>query len=117
MGGRKYPVQDTESVLERFSAKVPQAKAEYESFIAAGFAQGTREELRGGGLIRSMGGIAKFLLLDGEHREAADERILGGGDFVESVLEMCEPVRACESVTLAEIWMSQKKQSMASIDL
>ena len=103
MGAREYAVQDTASVLERFSAKASKAREEYESFIVAGFAQGTREELRGGGLIRSMGGLANLLLQDGEHREAADERILGGGDFVESVLGMCEPVKASESAAISEI--------------
>jgi hypothetical protein len=42
-----------------------------------------------------MGGLYKLLLRDGEHHEAADERILGGGDFVESVLGNCEPVKEC----------------------
>jgi putative transposase len=103
LGSREFPVQDTGAVLERFSAKAPKAKTEYESFIVAGFTQGTREELRGGGLIRSMGGLGKFLLRDSEHREAADERILGGGDFVESVLGNCEPVKASETVMIFQI--------------
>jgi putative transposase len=107
MGAREYPVQDAGSVLQRFATRVAQAIPEYESFIAAGFAQGTREELRGGGLIRSMDCLAKLLLSDNEHREAADERILGGGDFVESVLGMCEPVKVFENnilfVILAEV--------------
>ena len=94
MGHREYPVQDTVSVLERFSGKAAQARAEYESFIADGFSQGNREELRGGGLIRSIGGFEKFLLRNDEPHEASDERILGGGDFVESVLGMCEPAKA-----------------------
>lgn len=103
MGAREYPIQDTESVLERFSGRDLKAKTEYESFIAAGFTQGAREEFQGGGLIRSMGGLAKLLLRDDGLREAADERILGGGDFVESVLEICEHVKTPETVTLSEI--------------
>ena len=96
MGNREYPVQDTGAVLERFSGKATQAEGEYESFIADGFSQGNREELRGGGLIRSIGGLEKFLLRNDEHHEASDERILGGSDFVESVLGMCEPVKESE---------------------
>ena len=103
MGGRQYPIQDTGSVLERFSVTLSKARSEYESFIAARLYQGTREELRGGGLIRSAGGLEKLLLRDSDHREAADERILGGGDFVESVLGMCEPVVTSETVSVAEI--------------
>jgi putative transposase len=103
MGTREYLIQDTHSVIERFSTKASKAKAEYEKFISEGFAQGTREELRGGGLIRSMGGLAKLLLREVDHREVADERILGGGDFVESVLGACEPAEASGSVTVFEI--------------
>lgn len=103
MGGRKYPIQDTGSVLERFSVTASSARKQYESFVAARLYQGTREELRGGGLIRSAGGLEKLLLRGVEHGEAADERILGAGDFVESVLGMCEPVVASETVSVAEI--------------
>ena len=116
MGAREYPIQDTGSILERFSAKASKARAEYERFIEAGFAQGTREELRGGGLIRSMGGLAKLFLRDSEHREAADERILGGGDFVESVLGACEPVNASESVTIIEILAEVADRTGVSAD-
>jgi putative transposase len=103
MGSRPYPVQDTGSVLERFSTTLSKAKTEYEGFMAAEFAQGIREDLRGGGLIRSAGGMAKLLLRDSEHREAADERILGSGEFVESVLDTCEPVAVSETITVADI--------------
>ena len=103
MGFREYAVQDTKSVLERFSVNFSKTRAEYERFIEEGFTQGTREELRGGGLIRSMGGLDKLLFRDGEHREAADERILGGGDFVESVLGNCEPVKAFGSENVSTI--------------
>ena len=42
--------------------------------------------LRGGGLIRSAGGTAAIMARSPEERDLWDERILGGGDFVETVL-------------------------------
>ena len=103
MGKRRYPIQDSKAVLERFSATVSKARTEYERFVSARFAQGTREELRGGGLIRSAGGLSKLLFRGSEDREAADERILGSGEFVESVLGQCEPVETAETISISEI--------------
>ena len=56
--------------------------------MEAGKGLGPRPELVGGGLIRSLGGWSAVLSLrqKGE-AEAYDERILGGGDFVQAVLE------------------------------
>ena len=116
MGARVSAVQDTKSVLERFSPNSSKTRAEYESFIEEGFAQGTREEFRGGGLVRSMGGLYKLLLRDGEHHEAADERILGGGDFVESVLGNCEPVKACENEMVSTILAEVADRTGVSVD-
>ncbi len=103
MGRRQYPIQDLGPVLERFSATLPKARAEYEDFVAVRFAQGTRDELRGGGLIRSAGGVSKLLLRDVEDREASDERILGSGDFVESILGQCEPEEPSSSISIDEV--------------
>ena len=89
----------------------PQARDEYERFIADGFSQGTRDELRGGGLVRSMGGFAKFLFRGDEPHEAADKRILGGGDFVESVLGMCEPTNTSDDMAIAEIMAEVVKRT------
>lgn len=86
LGKRKFASQDVESVLARFSERRHAAIASYRDFMAAGYDQGRREELRGGGLIRSMGGLAAILSQSPEERQASDERILGSGEFVESVL-------------------------------
>lgn len=86
MGRRDYDVQDVDAVLKRFSDRRKNAIAGYGGFMAAGLTQGRIEELRGGGLIRSIGGIAAMMTRGPEERELSDERILGSGDFVESVL-------------------------------
>ncbi len=52
-----------------------------------GLSQGRREELTGGGLIRSLGGWteARDILKDRDHM-MSDERILGNSDFVDFVI-------------------------------
>ena len=86
IGRQEYEAQDVESVLKRFSDKRKIAITGYSGFVEAGLNQGRREDLRGGGLIRSIGGIAAMMSRGTEERELSDERILGSGDFVESVL-------------------------------
>jgi REP element-mobilizing transposase RayT len=86
IGRQEYEAQDVESVLMRFSDKRKVAITGYNGFVGDGLNQGRREELRGGGLIRSIGGIAAMMSRGFEERELSDERILGSGDFVESVL-------------------------------
>jgi len=86
MGEREYSDQDVDAVLARFSKRKKAALDGYIDFVTAGFYQGRREELRGGGLIRSSGGMTELFARNPEEREPSDERILGSGDFVKSVL-------------------------------
>ncbi len=86
MGKRQYDAQDVNEVLSRFSDKRNKSIPAYDGFVAAGLHQGRREELRGGGLIRSSSGIAALTTQKPDERELSDERILGSGNFVESVL-------------------------------
>jgi len=103
LGKRDYPVQDVDEVLGRFSDRRPSALQEYRSFVEAGIDQGAREDLRGGGLVRSAGGIAAVMARGIEEREAADERILGSGDFVDSVLEAKEKAAGSSIVSVNSI--------------
>ena len=60
----------------------------YRQFMEEGVLQGRRDDLTGGGLIRSLDG--KTLLQEGpkaEGKQLFDDRILGDGPFVEEVLE------------------------------
>lgn len=77
--------------------------AGYRQFVASGFEQGTRDELRVGGLVRSAGGLAQVMLRSGEERELAAERILGGGDFIASVLKDYDVSRATTQISIEEI--------------
>jgi putative transposase len=86
MGKRKYPIQNIDDVLAMFSTKRSEAIGRYQEFVAEGIGHGTRKDLQGGGLIRSSGGITALLARNSEEHEAADDRILGSGEFVEMVL-------------------------------
>jgi putative transposase len=87
MGKAKREWQDTDYILGFFGEGEAGARKRYESFVKEGAKQGRREELTGGGLIRSLGGWteARDALKGGVH-VMSDERILGDSDFVDSIL-------------------------------
>ena len=86
MGKVKRPWQNTGYVLSFFGSS-GNSRRNYLYYVKKGIDQGRRPELVGGGLIRSMGGWSEVLAnrRRGE-REAADQRILGDGDFVNQVI-------------------------------
>lgn len=87
VGQRDFDCQDVESILVCFGDELGKARREYCNFLAAGFNQGIREDLRGGGFIRSARGTDKFAKRKGGEDDApADSRILGSGEFVEQIL-------------------------------
>lgn len=73
--------QNVREVLGRFDEDIPRARQLYREFVGDGIPLGTREDLIGGGLRRSQGRRAR------EDRESFDERILGGGVFVDRLRE------------------------------
>jgi len=87
MGKVKREWQDTGYVLGYFDKRQDEARKQYESFVKLGVTQGRREELAGGGLIRSLGGwtAARDAVKGGVHI-MSDERILGDSAFVDSVI-------------------------------
>ncbi len=91
MGKVKREWQDTDYVLGYFGKSKRKARKEYESFVKEGFRQGRKNELTGGGLIRSLGGWieAREFLKSGVHI-MSDERILGDSDFVDSIISQSE---------------------------
>jgi putative transposase len=88
MGRKKRPWQDVEYVLGYFGESVRSARKAYVAYVEEGVEQGRREELRGCGLIRSLGGWSevKRLREKGSDHVMSDERILGDSGFVDSVL-------------------------------
>jgi len=91
MGKTKREWQDTDYVFGYFGKSDRQARKEYETFVKEGLQQGRKEELTGGGLIRSLGGWteAREVLKGGVHI-MSDERILGDSDFVDSIISQSE---------------------------
>lgn len=96
LGKRSRPWQETDAVLGRFDRRERAARSQYEAFVRDGATRGRRPELVGGGLIRSAGGWSEVLSLRHKgNKIAADERILGGSEFVERLLaEATEGMRA-----------------------
>lgn len=114
MGHRDYSAQDVETVLNRFSSRRKAAMSGYNRFVADGFDQGRREELRGGGLIRSAGGLRQFMESNPEERELSDERILGSGDFVASVMRDSDASGSIVNVSVEDILKEIAEQSGVS---
>jgi REP element-mobilizing transposase RayT len=88
MGKQKIAWHETGYVLSYFGKTLIASRKNYSAFVKAGWEQGRKPELTGGGLIRSLGGWAalKKMRLKGQDRIKGDERILGDGDFVTSIL-------------------------------
>ncbi len=91
IGKAKHPWMDVDHALSEFGATRRKAVNEYRRFMQAGLSQGRLPELTGGGLIRSKGGWSQVLSIRRSGRkEEFDERILGGGDFVNAILKEAE---------------------------
>jgi len=61
IGRRRHEWQDRLYVLSWFGNSEDKAKKAYRKYIHAGIDQGSRPELVGGGLIRSLGGWAQVI--------------------------------------------------------
>jgi len=83
--------QSTDTVLSYFGEKRSEALSRYQEFMQEGISQGSRPELVGGGLIRSVGGWSQVLSLRSRGiQRASDERILGSEAFLQSLLSEAE---------------------------
>jgi putative transposase len=81
------PWQDTDYVLKRFHSSISVSRRRYLEFVEKGMDQGRRDELVGGGLVRSAGGWTGVKTLhDAGILQKNDERILGDSEFVEKAL-------------------------------
>ena len=87
MGKRKAQWQDTDYVLSWFGQDTSTARKVYRRYLQDGMDQGHREDLVGGGLIRTLGGWSQVLTLrKSKEKVLCDERILGRDEFVERIL-------------------------------
>jgi len=82
------PWQDTDYVLAVFGETGSLARRAYSCFVGAGIRAGRKPELVGGGLLRSQGGWSAVLALRRRSpATACDQRILGDGDFMRTVID------------------------------
>ena len=79
LGNCTFDGLETQAVLERFGATVAIARDGYRQFVVDGIRDGHRADLGGGGLKRSQGERQQY------EYESFDARVLGSGDFVESL--------------------------------
>ncbi|MBN2059910.1 MAG: transposase, partial [Deltaproteobacteria bacterium] len=91
VGRKDTEWQDIEKVLGMFGERMVSARRSYRAFIEKAINEGKRQDLTGGGLIRSAGGWegVKALRKDQVYQRN-DERILGDGNFVGQVLASAE---------------------------
>lgn len=91
IGKETYPWMDAEYILVQFGKTRRKALHAYRAFMHEGVGQGRIKELTGGGLIRSQGGWSQVLSMQRRgQKEDFDERILGGGGFVQTILKESE---------------------------
>jgi len=91
IGKAKQLWMGVDHVLSEFGTTRRKAVNGYQRFMQDGLGQGQLPELTGGGLIRSKGGWSQVLSARRSGRkEDFDERILGGGDFVNAILKEAE---------------------------
>jgi len=91
VGGRKADWQTTGEILGRFGKTKADAIERYTDFVKDGAILGKREELTGGGMIRSAGGWKQVLdLRRSKEKWVSDERILGDTEFVSATLQQAD---------------------------
>ena len=79
MGTKKVLWQDVDYFLGYFGSTFHRARRTYLGYVEGEFEHGRRDELIGGGLIRSLGGRSevKRFRIKGQAYMMSDERILG----------------------------------------
>ena len=101
--------QDVAAVLGRYGKTVRSARKKYLDFVERGIPEGRRNDLTGGGLVRSLGGWqAVRRMRKGGERFRGDERILGNSDFVLSVLKVAEEKLSKREQKLVAGWSMEK---------
>ncbi len=123
MNERECPWMDTDYVLLQFNDTTRRARNAYRRFVQEGTGLGHQPELIGGGLIRSQGGWSQVLAMQSKGRkEEYDQRILGGGDFVQEILKEAEEKQIRQlklrrsGRTIADIIREECKRNKVSVE-
>lgn len=88
LGQENFPWQETDEVLAQFGETIGQARRNYKDYLQS--RREIKKDYSGGGLIRSAGGWAVVAKRKRGDWEMYDSRVLGGGDFVESILRQVQ---------------------------
>jgi putative transposase len=131
MGRRQNVWQEEGEVLGRFSGRRSQARLRYLGFMKEGMNQGEEPDFEGGGRTRSSGaGESPGDRGDGDG--LYDERVLGGGGFVEKVLkeagvdvgtvkrpqmslaELVEMISGTFKVDVEDFYLGRRKREVSS---
>ncbi len=100
--------QEIDDVLLCFGSKRAEAQQNYLAFMKEGMGQGKREDLIGGGLLRSLGRRpGQWGGLQREDKMVFDDRILGSGEYVEAVLKEADKL-ALVKTNLSDREMAEK---------
>lgn len=88
MMDKNYSWHNVNYVLTQFGKAAGHAQKEYLKFLQEGVKENKREDLTGGGLLRTVGGWKKLSELK-RNKESilSDQRILGESDFVDRILK------------------------------
>jgi hypothetical protein len=82
---------DRDYVLQFFGSREGSAKSAYLKYLESEMKFDREQELTGVGLVRSHGGWSNVLSMRKQGlREMGDERILGSGEFVQTILDQAE---------------------------
>jgi REP element-mobilizing transposase RayT len=91
MGNVENGFQDIDEILGRFGRRLRSAREHLAAFMSDLQTAKKEERLfKGGGLVRSAGGMEQLRKTTKDERQLYDERILGDGQFVQGVLEQAE---------------------------
>lgn len=115
LGKQQVPWQATGEVFEHFGRIKTEAQRNYRQFVADGLAMGKRDDLTGGGLRRSAGGWQGVHALERvKEYWRSDERVLGDGSFVESMLKISDEKMARKEKLRRQGWDMNKLTERAS---
>jgi hypothetical protein len=97
-------------VLEKFGADLKKARRGYENFLWERAGKYKKGEFSGGGFRKSHGGMGSAGFRGETEKELADARILGDGEFVETILNLRGEEKNPGQMSLAQVagWVQAK---------
>jgi putative transposase len=110
MGRKKVEWQEIDYVLSWFGKRKTIARKAYLQYVKDGIEDGRRDDLVGGGLVRTLGGWSQVLSLrKSKDKVLCDERILGRDEFVESIIAEADK-RIIGQISINERKIKAKKK-------